>query len=95
MIEGLDSKDIYLKKDGEQTYIGLHAVGEANSEWDVQYLDGTIVRQKGFKAWESWGNEYVAGKMVGRGSFRVFNEIEEAARQLEEDGWVRFTPEQP
>lgn len=94
MINEMDTKDIFLKKDGEAAYIGLHAVGEANSEWDVQHLDGTTVRQMGFNAWESWGNEYIAGKMVGRGSFRVFNDIEVVAKQLEEEGWVRFTPEQ-
>lgn len=89
----MDSLNIYLKKDGEKTYIGLHAVGEANTKWSVREIDGTLTERFGFLAWESWGNEYVQGKMYGRGSFRVFGDIEVEAKAFEADGWVRFTPE--
>lgn len=89
----MDSLNIYLKKQGEKTYIGLHAVGEAGREWDVKEIDGTVTKKSGFLAWETWGNEYVEGKMYGRGSFRVFGDIEDEAKAFEADGWVRFTPE--
>jgi hypothetical protein len=79
-----------LKKEGEKTYIGLHAVGEPNSEWEVYSFDGSVTKKKGFRAWESWGNEYLDGEMVGRGSFRVFDDIETVAENLEKDGWERF-----
>lgn len=84
-----DSKDIYLRR-GEEI-IGLHAVGQDNSEWDEVLLDGTTVRKKGFRTDDAWGNEYDENFNVrGRGSFRVFTDIEMAAQDLEMDGWVRF-----
>jgi hypothetical protein len=87
---GLESKDIYLKKEGEEIYIGLHAYGEPNSEWTLVGLDGTQTIQRGFKVWEAWGNEYFEGKMVGRGSFRCDYDIEKVAEEMEKDGWERF-----
>lgn len=87
--EGLSSKDIYLKKDGE--IIGLHAYGEKDSEWTVQNLDGTRETVKGFNQYEQWGNYYDENhKMVGRGSFRIFGDIEEVAEDLEKDGWISY-----
>ncbi len=89
MYHGMWAKDIYMKKGTE--IIGLHALGEKDVEWDVINLDGTRTKVKGFKQWEHWGNEYDENhKMVGRGSFRVHDDIEKVAKLLEEDGWVSY-----
>lgn len=75
--EGMVGKDIYLKKD--DTIIGLHAIG------DVDPNDGTFYQM------EIWGNEYDnEHNMLGRGSFRVFQPLEDAAKEFEADGFVRF-----
>lgn len=100
-LDDYDSLTIYLKKEGTPGFIGLHAIGMANSEWDLVTPKGMfgneeeiIVRQKGFQAIEAWGNEYNdEHQMVGRGSFRVFSNIEDAAKEMVADGWVIFTPE--
>ena len=69
------SKNIYLKKDNQA--IGLHA-------WGYEFNGN-------FYSEEVWGNEYDnQGQMIGRGSFRVFNEIEAEAKEFEADGWVRY-----
>lgn len=87
--EQYDSKDIYLRKDG--AIIGLHSIGMDNQEWDLILLDGTRVRQYGFQAIESWGNEYDENRnILGRGSFRVFESIENLAKEFEQDGWERY-----
>jgi hypothetical protein len=86
-----DSKDIYMRK-GEEI-IGLHAIGYAGPyEYDLVNLDKTVTRMKSdFMAIEKWGNEYDKDfNMLGRGSFRVHDDIEIVAKSLEEDGWVRF-----
>lgn len=85
-----DSKDIYLTKNGE--IIGLHAIGHAGPyEYDLVKLDGTTERKKDdFMQVEVWGNEYDKNhNMLGRGSFRVHQNIEEEAKGFEADGWVR------
>lgn len=88
--EGMEAWDIYLKNlNGE--IIGLHAVGEPNGEWDVHGLDGSVTRKKGFNAMERWGNNYDDNhKMLGRGSFRVHDDIEKVAKELVEDGWITY-----
>jgi hypothetical protein len=89
--EKFDSLDIYLRKNNE--IVGLHAYGHAwPSEYDVQELDGTLTRNtSNFTAYEQWGNEYNEKfEMIGRGSFRVFGDIEETAKEFEADGWTRF-----
>lgn len=87
-----DSLDIYLTKDGQ--IIGLHAIGEANSKWIVKHLDGTEEQKFGFNEMERWGNEYNNDlKMIGRGSFRVHQSIEDVAQELIQDGWRRFIPD--
>lgn len=71
-----DSLDIYLKKDDQ--IVGLHAIGHKEP-------DGA------FYSLEQWGNEYDdEHNMLGRGSFRVHNDIETVAKDFEADGWVRF-----
>src|SRR3989442_381436 len=86
---GLQEKSIYLKKDKE--IIGLHAIGEPDSEWNLIKLDGSRVGQKGFKQHEQWGNHYDENhNMLGRGSFRIFDDIEETAKELEIDGWIVY-----
>lgn len=91
-MENLDAKNIYLKK-GEEI-IGLHAIGHAEPyEFDLHELDGTVTRVKtDFMELEKWGNEYDANfKMIGRGSFRIFDlTLEHTAKAFEEDGWVRI-----
>ncbi len=92
MDDNMQSKDIYLRKGRE--VVGLHAIGYAGPyEFDLQELDGSIQKIKtDFMELEKWGNEYDANfKMIGRGSFRVFDlTIEHAAKEFESDGWVRF-----
>lgn len=92
MMEDLNSKNIYLAKDGQ--IIGLHAIGHAEPyEFDVQEFDGTVTRVKtDFMELEKWGNEYNDKfEMIGRGSFRIFDlTLEHTARAFEEDGWVRI-----
>lgn len=84
-----DSKSIYLRKDGN--IVGLHSIGENDSYWTIKELDGTEHQKTGFRAIESWGNNYDENyKMIGRGSFRVFKDIEKEAKEFEEDGWIRF-----
>lgn len=84
-----DSKDIYLRKPGQTTYVGLHSIGEDNAEWEVTDFNGVVYKKTGFHAFESWGNEYLNGKMQG-GSFRVFGDIENAAKEFEADEYERF-----
>ena len=87
----LDTKDIYLKRGTE--IIGLHSIGDrVPHEYDSIAIDGTVTHKiTDFKAIESWGNEYDNEyNMLGRGSFRLFGDIEEVASELEAEGWIRF-----
>lgn len=89
MCDGMQARDIYLKKDNE--IIGLHAIGYDNSTWTETALDGTSTDKQGFSAMEKWGNEYDENhKMLGRGSFRVHDDIEKVAKELEADGWTIY-----
>lgn len=85
-----DSKDIYMKKD--HAIIGLHAVGIAGPyEYDLVGIDGSTTRIKSdFDAIEAWVNEYdEEHNMLGRGSFRLSNDIESEAQYFEKEGWIR------
>ena len=76
--EGMVSRDVYLTKDGQ--IVGIHAIGYPENE------DGT----GGLMQMEIWGNEYDEDhKMLGRGSFRVFDDLENEVKNWEADGWVR------
>lgn len=87
-----DTKSIYLKKDGQ--IIGLHAIGYNDDyKFDLYDKDGTVQRIKtDFNEYEKWGNYYNDSyEMIGRGSFRVFAPtLEHAAKELLDDGWIRF-----
>lgn len=87
--------DIYLKKENE--IIGLHAIGYPGPYvYELQHLDGSREQKTShIMTMEQWGNEYDSEyNMLGRGSFRVFSlDIEEAAKEFEADGWVRFEKE--
>jgi hypothetical protein len=90
-MDQFDTKDIYLKKG--DVIIGLHAIGHAEPyEYDLHHADGTITREKSdFMQLEVWGNVYDEDhQILGRGSFRVFNKIEEEAKDFEADGFVRY-----
>lgn len=88
IMEGLISKDYYLQK-GEEI-IGLHAVGE-EGPYILCDLDGKEYTKHGFHAMEQWGNNYNKDfQMIGRGSFRLFGDIDEAAKEMMEDGWVQI-----
>ncbi len=87
----IDFFQSYLIKDLE--LIGIFAIGDKESEWTVIGLDGSETKRKGFNAQESWGNEYSWDlKMLGRGSFRILNDIEEALQTLIQDGWAEVSP---
>lgn len=74
-MEGMVGKNVYLKKDG--AIVGIHAVGD---EFEGQ-----------FQQFEIWGNEYDdEHNMLGRGSFRVFDTLENEVKNWEADGWVQF-----
>lgn len=92
-----DSWNIYLKKDDE--IVGLHAFGISGPyEFTLTHLDGREeIIKTNFQTFEQWGNEYDKNfNMIGRGSFRVFSlDIEEAAKDMEKDGWVRFERDTP
>lgn len=86
---GMQERSIYLKKDSE--IIGLHEIGYDNETWTEEAFDGTRSEKKGFSAMERWGNEYDdSHKMLGRGSFRVHEDIEKVAEELELDGWICY-----
>ena len=90
-MDQFDSKDIYLKKD--DVIVGLHAIGHRMPyEYDLHHADGSVTREKtDFMQLEVWGNEYDENhQMLGRGSFRVHDEIELAAKEFEADGFVRY-----
>lgn len=88
----LDEKNIYLTK-GDRI-IGLHAVGYKEIyTYEVLELDGSISQfTTDFLEIHKWGNEYDKNfKMIGRGSFRIHSAtIDIIAKELEEDGWIRF-----
>lgn len=71
-----ESKDIYLRKEGETETLGLHATGITDES-------GT------FQAMEAWMNVYVDGKFKGSVA-RVFAPIEEAAEDLKKEGWTEY-----
>lgn len=86
-----DEMSVYLKKDNE--IVGIHAIGEKDTSWQVHELDGTITQRKGFQAMDIWGNQYNSDlKMIGKGSFRVHNDIETEVNSWKADGWVAFEP---
>ena len=94
--EFIDSKDIYLKtKVGHsiiENIIGLHAVGYAGPYSYTLDNNGEVSTiNTNFMAIETFGNEYDhEHNMLGRGSFRLHtNDIEEYAKELEKEGWVR------
>jgi hypothetical protein len=87
----LDFKDIYLKKGNE--IIGLHGIGYKKPyECTITELDGTKTsRTLDFMYLEKYGNKYDENFNMLGGSFRIFNIcIEDAAKEYEADGWVRF-----
>lgn len=91
VFEEMDSKSIYLRKGAE--IIGLHAIGYNNSQWTVLELDETETLHHGFQAMEAWGNQYDENlEMIGRGSFRVFDDISKVADEFIIDGWEPFNP---
>ena len=88
--EGMEARDIYLKSPIGKI-IGLHAIGGSNCTWELVGLDGSRTQQTGFLAMDKWGNEYDENyKMLGRGSFRVHENIEELAKKFEDEGWISF-----
>ena len=86
-MEGIASKDAYFKKDG--SIIGIHAIGYPGPyEYDLHGIDGSVTRMKSdFQQLEIWGNEYDdEHNVLGRGSFRVFNEYNQVVKDLIEEG---------
>lgn len=73
--EGLEMKDIYLSKDGEEGFVGLHETGFTNEKAEWCFM-------------EAWGNYYDKNKKFICSAFRVFGPIEEAAEDFLKDGYV-------
>jgi hypothetical protein len=69
-----ESKDIFLKKDGEKGVIGLHEVGLT--------FEGQWHRE------ESWGNQYDDSGRFQYSAFRIFGSIEVDAAEMKKAGWV-------
>lgn len=86
----MDEYNIYLKHPSEGI-IGLHSVGLKDQIWTEIDTDGVETQRLGFKSIESWGNEYTSDfKLKGRGSFRIFQNIDDLAASLEREGYVRM-----
>lgn len=76
--EGMVSKDAYFRKEG--SIVGIHAIGYPEDP-EGKYP---------FQQMEIWGNEYdESHNMLGRGSFRVFDQFENEVKNWEADGWIR------
>lgn len=71
--DDFESINIYLAKDGEDGYIGLHSVG---------FHDGTQ-----WCAMESWGNVYGLDYKFRYSAFRIFGTLEESKEEFVKDGW--------
>lgn len=69
-----ESQEVYLRKDGEKGYIGLHSTGYTE--------DGTWHRM------ESWANMYGENKKFQASIFRIFGPLEETVEDMEKEGWV-------
>ncbi|HXN74910.1 MAG TPA: hypothetical protein VN855_00275 [Candidatus Acidoferrum sp.] len=73
-----ESQDVYLHKDGEKGYVGLHSTGytEADGSWNRM---------------ESWANIYGEDKKFQASIFRIFGPLEETVEDMEQEGWVVIT----
>lgn len=73
--DGYEDKSIYLRKDGEEGYLGLHSIGEPIG-------DGSWIQM------DSWANAYSAEKKFQASIFRIYEPLEELAASFVADGWV-------
>jgi hypothetical protein len=93
-----DSKDIFLRtKRGVSNIlnyiVGLHSNGVIMPyEYTKTALDGTkTLVSTNFMPIESWGNEYDENyRLLDKSSFRVDNDIEAVAKEMEAEGWERY-----
>jgi hypothetical protein len=76
--DGYESKNIYLRKDGEKGFYGFHSVGMTQE-------DGTWANM------EAWMNCYDENKKFVASVSRVFGPIEISAEEMIQDGWVVVT----
>lgn len=72
--DGWESKDIYLAKEGEKGYVGLHESGMTDE-------DGTWRRMEG------WVNMYDENRKFVASVSRMFGPVETAAKEIGEDGY--------
>lgn len=77
MSEEYSYRDIYLEKEGEEGYIGLHEIGM----WDGPAI---------WMRMEAWANGYDKDKKFIASLWRMFGDIEETAREMEGQGWKRM-----
>ncbi len=88
-----ESRDIYLRNGNR--VLGLHSIGYPGEyRYTKIDFDGTETEcVDDFQAIEVWGNEYLNDskfEMQGRGSFRIHDNVNDFAKDLEAEGWVRF-----
>jgi len=75
MQDDFSTRSIYLRKDGEPGYIGLHSTG-------MYAEDGH------WASLEAWANGYDENKKFQASLWRMFGQIEETAREMIAAGWV-------
>lgn len=80
--EGWESRDVYLGKEGEKGFVGLHSSGQTdeNGQWHSM---------------ESWANMYSETKKFEASIFRIFGPLEEVVEDMEKEGWVVVDWEKP
>lgn len=74
MEEEFQSKDIYLAKEGQEGYVGLHSIGYPDEDGKWRYM-------------QNWANSYDKDRKFQASIFRIFGPIEETVEDMEQEGW--------
>ena len=72
--DGWESKDVYLQKEGESGFVGLHATGMMGED-------------DKWHAIEAWVNSYSDTKKYQGSVARLFGPIEETVEEMLRDGY--------
>jgi len=71
---GWEEKSIYLRKSGEEGFVGLHSTG-MTAEGDI------------WCNMEAYANSYGEDKKFQASIFRIFGPIEDTAEDMIKEGW--------